>query len=51
MTQESEQEQRRRTPEMEEGISGIANLQASYDETERLTKCNLVLGEVRHLFT
>ncbi|KIM47423.1 hypothetical protein M413DRAFT_439091 [Hebeloma cylindrosporum] len=33
MTQESEQEQRRRISEMEKDVSGIDSLQASYDET------------------
>ena len=33
MTQESEQEQRRRISEMEKDVSGIDNLQSSYDET------------------
>lgn len=33
MTQESEQEQRRRISEMEKDVSGIENLQSSYDET------------------
>ena len=32
MTQESEQEQRRRISEMEKDVSGIDNLQSSYDE-------------------
>jgi len=33
MTQESEQEQRRRISEMERDVSGFDGLQASYDET------------------
>jgi len=35
---------------MKKDVSIIDNLQGSYDETERLTERNLVLGEVRHLF-
>jgi len=47
MTQESEQEQRRRIPEMEKDVFGIDNLQASCDETvipwiyRKSTKCKL----------
>ena len=33
MTQESEQEQRRRISEMEKDVSGIDNLRSSYDDT------------------
>jgi len=33
MTQESEQEQQRPISEMEMDVSGMVNLQASYDET------------------